>query len=915
MSLLLMMGGSDTPSTRSLFANNEAGLAIDVGDRYGASESKRTWRRNLLVYTDALGTGNWITGSSNLGTRTNGSVSVSNAEGYVYLKQFGSFSDSVDHVLSFDVTCDQSITDVPIRAAGTTSVSQLVTLSAGVTVRVTLTGYRPSGGGSPNIELGIDARNAIVPGGSNSTGYTVTFNRVQLEVGSTPTDYQPITDFNTEFKAAHPTHSLYVDSNGVAPSVYPGDQVGLILDTSRGGLDSLGSELLADTGFDNSGSWDKSSGVTISGGVAVWNTAGTSEYVRQSNIVTQNKWYAIEIDCTAYTSGILYFAYTDGGTQISSIPINTVKTYRFFVHATAGSGRAWIMTPVGGAVATISRFSVREIPGNHAYQTTSGSRPALARTPDGGRRNLWLNSEPTSSANYSAANNITFSTDSLFSFLPSGGACVVFADSSVNRQLAQTRELSSGKTYTLSFYVKIAGGGLPNSGAGLYRDFTITRDGSDITNYSLITYDDIGSGVYRAKHTWTHSGASNSVTLWKYGSLNSSTEVKISGLQLEESSSATAYQKVGLTSDVTESGKRDCWGLLFDGSDDSLQTASVDFNTWTQATRRNLLVDTESFGTSSWTKTSSTVTENSEANPIDSLSTADSIIEVAATSAHNVQQAATFTTSAVHTYSVYAKANGRNLQFVIPTAVVTSGYANFDLINGVVGDKSAGVTQQITSLGNGWYRCAIEFTAATGGSQTINLALITASNSARGQSYLGDGTSGIYLWGAQLEAGTLTDYQRVGTDKMTVMAGVRKNSDASRGIVAELGTGNGRFVLEAPDFSVTSVYRFSSVGTAAGNAVASGFAAPITTVITGQGNIGGDVTQIRANGAIAQTDSTDQGTGNYANAAISIGQRIGNSFRFNGLIYTLIVRGATTPTGTIADFERNLLAKRAGTSW
>jgi hypothetical protein len=742
-----------------------------------------------------------------------------------------------------------------------------------------------------------------------------------IVAGSDFGDYQPISDFNTEFKAAYPTHSLYVDSNGVAPAVYPGDQVGLILDTSRGGLDSLGSELLADTGFDNSGSWDKSSGVTISGGVAVWNTAGTSEYVRQSNIVTQNKWYAIEIDCTAYTSGILYFAYTDGGTQISSIPINTVKTYRFFVHATAGSGRAWIMTPVGGAVATISRFSVREIPGNHAYQTTSGSRPALARTPDGGRRNLLLRTEDFRNASEGLSSSPWFvsaganTVTANYATAPDGtntASRVQFTSSGFpGRQQAVPVSLVAGQSYTFSVYIKRLsgsnGGRIELSGGGGtvisgLTAFTGTSDWQRI----VFTGTAVGSGAATAYiYPEYVAGSTGDYLIW--------------GAQLETGSSATAYQKVGLNSDVTESGKRDCWGLLFDGSDDSLQTSEISFNTWTQATRRNLLVDTESFGTSSWTKTSSTVTENSEANPIESLSTADSIIEVSATSAHNVQQAATFTTSAVHTYSVYAKANGRNLQFVIPTAVVTSGYANFDLINGVVGDKSAGVTQQITSLGNGWYRCAIEFTAATGGSQTINLALITASNSARGQSYLGDGTSGIYLWGAQLEAGTLTDYQRVGTDKMTVMAGVRKLSDAANAMLVELSatasSNAGSFYITAPGASGANPYESLSRGSAALNAnqqvtVSTG-TAPDTAVLSTTHDIAGDLTTARRNGTAFANATGDKGSGNFGNYALFIGSRSG-SLRLNGLIYTLIIRGATTPTSTIADFEKNLLRLRAG---
>jgi hypothetical protein len=62
----------------------------------------------------------------------------------------------------------------------------------------------------------------------------------------------------------------------------------------------------------------------------------------------------------------------------------------------------------------------------------------------------------------------------------------------------------------------------------------------------------------------------------------------------------------------------------------------------------------------------------------------------------------------------------------------------------------------VTNVGNGWYRCAVTFTAtatATGATR-IGLMLNEAT-----QSYTGDGTSGIYLWGAQLEqSATVGEY-------------------------------------------------------------------------------------------------------------------------------------------------------------
>jgi hypothetical protein len=62
----------------------------------------------------------------------------------------------------------------------------------------------------------------------------------------------------------------------------------------------------------------------------------------------------------------------------------------------------------------------------------------------------------------------------------------------------------------------------------------------------------------------------------------------------------------------------------------------------------------------------------------------------------------------------------------------------------------------VTNVGNGWYRCAVTFTATatTTGATRIGVMLNETT-----QSYTGDGTSGIYIWGAQLEqASTVGEY-------------------------------------------------------------------------------------------------------------------------------------------------------------
>ncbi len=146
-----------------------------------------------------------------------------------------------------------------------------------------------------------------------------------------------------------------------------------------------------------------------------------------------------------------------------------------------------------------------------------------------------------------------------------------------------------------------------------------------------------------------------------------------------------------------------------------------------------------------------------------------------------------------------------------------------------------------------------------------------------------------------------------GTDKMTVWAGVRKNSDAASAVVAELsasfGLNTSSFVVYAP-LTAAANYAFSSRGTSAGaSAITTNiYASPNTSVLTAIGDISGDISRVRVNG-VATTQTVDQGTGTYGNYPLYIGRRGGSSVPFNGRIYQLIVRGAASNAGQIAAGE------------
>ena len=164
--------------------------------------------------------------------------------------------------------------------------------------------------------------------------------------------------------------------------------------------------------------------------------------------------------------------------------------------------------------------------------------------------------------------------------------------------------------------------------------------------------------------------------------------------------------------------------------------------------RTNLLLRSEEFDNAYWSPSGSSITANNTTAPNGTI-TADLLIENSASSTHLVSVGGKMLSGTTYTYSVYAKAAGRDWLIMSPGS--TWGYGWFNINNGTLGtlvDGGSNPTAAINAVGNGWYRCSITLTAvANAGIQF----LMVPSNGL--VTYTGNGTSGIYLWGAQLEAG------------------------------------------------------------------------------------------------------------------------------------------------------------------
>lgn len=151
------------------------------------------------------------------------------------------------------------------------------------------------------------------------------------------------------------------------------------------------------------------------------------------------------------------------------------------------------------------------------------------------------------------------------------------------------------------------------------------------------------------------------------------------------------------------------------------------------------------------------------------------------------------------------------------------------------------------------------------------------------------------------------------TDKMMVCAGIRKLSDAATGFVVTFSDSvtsySGTFWLLSPSANGAADYNWRSRGSINNpSAIKNGYPPPLTNVVTGIGDIANDISLLKVNGAQAAFSSSDQGTGNYGNFPLFIGG-LSAAARFNGHLYSLIIRGAATSASQIKSVERYVNTK------
>jgi hypothetical protein len=347
---------------------------------------------------------------------------------------------------------------------------------------------------------------------------------------------------------------------------------------------------------------------------------------------------------------------------------------------------------------------------------------------------------------------------------------------------AQTTSFVNGLTYTASCYAK----------AGEVSDFRFVFESAAFSSnlnavFNLATgtvssftassasIQPVGNGWYRCIATATATiSASAGVQFRSVHAGNGANGIFLWGAQLEQSSTVGEY--IPTTSTINSAPR-------FDHNPTTRESLGL----LVEEQRTNLHIRSEEFGDAAWTvtPTESSVTTDATTAPngastadlFKCLTTNDIVRRLVTTTAITVAN------TTAYTASIFLKAeNWRYVGLAINSNAtnfnLSAGRCTFDLQLGTFSDVLGLTNQQAQQLPNGWWRVSITGTTVTTAA-TLRISLQDAAEAAN-LAAVGVVDAGIYLWGAQLEAGAFpTSYIPTTTAAVTRSADVASITGAS----------------------------------------------------------------------------------------------------------------------------------------
>ena len=510
----------------------------------------------------------------------------------------------------------------------------------------------------------------------------------------------------------------------------------------------LGNNLLT-ASWTTSGTWTFTNNGTTNATLSKANA--TTNDCRQSSIgLVQDKKYLLKFTISEYISGELNYKFGGGLTN----PIDGEKVGKFTIYA-INDGNLDNFQFANTFQGTIEKVTLQEI--------TQGSDFDFTRASTGTRINEegYIEDVPYNLATYSEdfplwSSTGTITRTSNIAIAPDGTLTADGIQDTTGGTFKRVRtniSVSGNSTFTGSCFIKKVSSETGNTGFALVFSGTSTKvaygiidsvNGTMISQSSTITpvfkIESANNDYWRFSMTATDTGSNTSLEFSIYGTLSSNgTSVSpgagslrtIWGAQLVKGDKVKDYLP---TTDRLNLPRLNypvyggCPSLLAEPQRTNVVNYSEDINS------NSGLSDVGS----------SIIIDSNIVSPA-GLKSVSLLKEDSSNGSHFTFKDWSLTNPSTNTISIFAKSNGgRNLRFGDGGVGWSSGFtANFDLTTGI---SDTGLMEY---YGNGWYRCSVQGTVNAATSRLI--IYITDGTTT---SYQGDNTSGIYLYGFQIEQGS-----------------------------------------------------------------------------------------------------------------------------------------------------------------
>lgn len=225
-----------------------------------------------------------------------------------------------------------------------------------------------------NVKVGIGRGVFEAPGATVIGGKKPSFNLEILKLfanGEQGFWYDP-SDMGTMFQ----------DTAGTTAVNAVGQPLGLVLDKSKGMV--LGPENVINGSLATLTGWETpatapASVTLVAGGVRLYSPAGEVATLRQQLALKRGGWYEVQFNVKSIT-GSGYIALYAGAAGLHRYGFSTSGVKTIYLQASP-TGDYLLISRSTICDFVISDVSVKELTGNHAYQSTSAARPILQDAP------------------------------------------------------------------------------------------------------------------------------------------------------------------------------------------------------------------------------------------------------------------------------------------------------------------------------------------------------------------------------------------------------------------------------------------------------------------------------------------------------------------------------------------------------